>query len=347
MRLSVGMLAYNEADRIGGALRSLLAQSVFQDPVAAGLDHVELVCVPNGCRDATAEVAAAVFRDAGDLPGRSLVIDELPEAGKGRAWNSFVHRCSDPEADFIVLVDADIDFAEHDTIERLLHCLTERPEVQIATDVPVKALREGRIPSVSERVSRAASAQKLAHSRHTVCGQLYCARAETLRRIWLPPSLPVEDGFLSAMIKTDGFTRIPIEEAVLRVDSAHHFYEPERGFLGYLKHEARIVAGSVINSWLFDLLRRTGGGVHAGATVRDRNTDPDWVDREIAERVRSGGYWLIPRHFMLWRLAPLKRQSLARKLRLLPVALIGTAANLLACSRANIILRRRNASRHW
>jgi hypothetical protein len=80
---------------------------------------------------------------------------------------------------------------------------------------------------------------------------------------------------------------------------------------------------------------------------RQNGLDGAWLSRLIRDRVRAGGAWLIPAHFMLWRLAPLKGQPLLGKFRRAPIALAATALNLLACVRANGILKRGNAAAHW
>ena len=61
MIVSVGMLAMNEAGRIANTLRSLFQQSVFAEARTLPDAHWELIVVPNGCSDATAEVARTVL----------------------------------------------------------------------------------------------------------------------------------------------------------------------------------------------------------------------------------------------------------------------------------------------
>ena len=348
MRISVGILAHNEADRIADTVRALLKQTIFRDTLGANLAHVELICLLNGCTDNTAAVTAAVIREAPQMPHLNYIVHEISRAGKGLAWNEYVHVASDPLAEILVFIDADVCFVEADTIERLICCIRQCPEVQVATDVPLKLSPAGEKKFWGYRISRAASVQKLGAARHAICGQLYCGRSEILRSIWLPQALPVEDGFLGAVVKTDGLTRPPVDETILRVDQARHYYKPEYGFRAYLRHEARIVAGSVINSWLFDSLPRASEGGHVGAVVRDLNQDdPEWVQKEISAQIRRSGRWLIPLHFMLWRLDPLKDQPFFRRIKMLPVALAATLANALVCLRANAILRSEGAARHW
>ena len=113
-RLSVGILAYNEAASIATTIDSIFAQSFFHD-VPAEVSAVEVVCVPNGCTDDTAARARAAFDVAlaGAPDGRvQCRVVELPRGGKTAAWNEFVHRISDPEADFLLLMDGDVRVGE-------------------------------------------------------------------------------------------------------------------------------------------------------------------------------------------------------------------------------------------
>ena len=142
----------------------------------------------------------------------------------------------------------------------------------MATDTPLKALTSDPASlSMADRASVAASGQ--ASKEGVLCGQLYCARADALRKIWLPPALPVEDGFLGAMIKTSGFTSADDFGRIAWVSTARHFFRTHRSVGGYLAHEARIIAGSTINSWLFAVLWEKGREGHAGAFVEARCVD--------------------------------------------------------------------------
>ena len=69
MIVSIGMLARNEAARIAHTLRSLLQQSVFcADGRTLPAAEWELIVVPNGCSDATAEAARAALASGATTP---------------------------------------------------------------------------------------------------------------------------------------------------------------------------------------------------------------------------------------------------------------------------------------
>jgi len=345
MRLSLGIFAHNEEQNIGATLESLFRQTLLKQPNVLDVNAIEILCLANGCNDGTVEVASG-YRPSGS-PAISYRVVEMPEAGKSRTWNAFVHDLSDRSADFLILMDADIIFEGDDVLEQLIRQLIAEPHAEVATDTPVKAFtKDAESLSIADRGSLAASKQKSMVG--VLCGQLYCARTHALRSIWLPPELPVEDGYLAAMITTSGFTNSTDLSRIAWVPSARHFFRTHRSIAGYIAHEARIIVGSVINSWLFSVLWEEGRKGHAGAFVQRQNaSDRLWLSRLIEEKVRSGGAWLIPNHFMLWRLAPLKGQPLSGKLKRAPVALAATTLNTIACVRANAILKRGDAAAHW
>ena len=76
----------------------------------------------------------------------------------------------------------------------------------------------------------------------------------------MPLALPVEDGFLAAMISTDGFTIFRRPGSIVQVSSALHYYDDHNGISEFLRHESRIIVGSVINAWLFRVLWEKGSG---------------------------------------------------------------------------------------
>lgn len=354
--LSIGLLAHNEAGVIERTIASLARQTILADPAhraALGLDAVEVLVVPNGCSDDTAAVAG---RALAALPaGVAADVRVLKNPGKADAWNRFVHDLSRPNATLLALMDADIEFGTVDVLERLVRRLGENPRCEVASDRAVKDYR-GRHLSAFDRLSRRVSAQGRSEGGGEsnggdvggLCGQLYCGRAAALRRIWLPVGLPVEDGFLAAMLVSDGFTRLPAGGAIVGVPEAWHWYEPITSPAAFIRHEARIIVGSVINAQLFALMWEAGKKGHAGDDVRRRNAaDPRWVEALCEEMRRERGRWMVPPSFVWWRLEPLRRLPPRRWLARAPVAVAAALASLPAVLRANAVLRRPAASRHW
>lgn len=344
--LSIGILAHNEAMVIGRTIASLAGQSIMTAACAAslGIDRIAVVVVPNGCSDDTAAVATEALAR---LPAHvATSVHDLAEPGKSKAWNRYVHDIAPPDATLLTLMDADIEFASANVLERLVRRLNDAPASQVATDRAVKDFRRKKFLTPLDRLSRRISAQQTGQG--GLCGQLYCGRADALRSIWLPSGLPVEDGFIAAMLVTDGFTRQPDDSAIVCVADASHYYSPVTDVAGFVRHEARIIVGSVINAWLFTVLWEAGKQEHTGAFIRRRNAEnPRWVEELCAKEKVERGNWLVPRTFVSWRFAPLRRQPLGRMAMRAPVALAATLAALPAVLRANTILRHPDASSHW
>lgn len=349
LRVSIGVLAHNEEAGIRAMLASLFGQTIFDDGHCArlGLRSVELVCVPNGCTDGTEVEIRRAFAETA-VGGRCRRdVHVCSRAGKAAAWNAFIHEAADPAADYVILADADIEFDGPDVIEKLLLRLERDACAVVATDRPIKALRKTRARlSLKDRVSLRASEQ--AATEDAISGQLYCARASELRKIWMPYALPVEDGFLAAMVVTDGFSLPRRPGLIVRVDDAAHYFASHEDVAGFLRHERRIIVGSVINAWLFKLLWEKGASGHVGSFIaRENARDPEWVDGYIRQQVATRSWWKIPKPFLWKRFSALRGQPLRARLVRAPIALLGTALTLLVCVQANATLKQTQASRFW
>ena len=101
MHVTIGILAHNEATGIGATLHSLFQQSVFVEGQCQVLSaHYEVLVVPNGCSDNTAEVASAVLRElCSKRPEAtcSYRVEEIDRPGKSNAWNELVHTFARPQ----------------------------------------------------------------------------------------------------------------------------------------------------------------------------------------------------------------------------------------------------------
>jgi glycosyltransferase involved in cell wall biosynthesis len=347
--LSLGLLAHNEERIIGETLNSLFRQSLFGEEGRrrVNIAHLELLCVPNGCTDRTEDVVSTIFQSRPVSAWTSLKVTSCPVPGKAQAWNSYIHELSDPRADYLILLDADITFASEDVLEKLIINLEDGPSALVSTDIPIKRIKLKHGPlSMMDRASLSASA--LSRKKNSISGQLYCGRAAELRRIWMPMALPVEDGFLAAMIYTDGFTVAQRPDAITEVADAFHYYDTHEDIRGFLRHERRIVVGSVINAWIFSVLWSKGSDGHVGRYIEQQNlSDPGWLDDLIAREVAKRGMWVVPSGFIFKRLRALKGKTPFTFLKRLPIALIATALQLIACVQANKTLRASRSSHFW
>ncbi|MEN9870998.1 MAG: hypothetical protein RLZZ171_1986 [Cyanobacteriota bacterium] len=260
MKLSIGILAHNEANAMGFAHAPRIAtllQSLSQQSLLTSLNKgylIEIIVVPNGCSDNTALIARDTLGKLTLEKDRALwnwKVCEVKEAGKSNAWNLFTHEFAAPDADFFCLMDADIQLHDRNALEKMLKVLVENPEYWIALDQPIKDIELKENKSWLEKLSVAVSKSSNAGQLY-ICGQLYCGRAEPLRKMWMPAGLPVEDGFLTQMVISENFTleNPTFTKRIVRVTEASHIFEAYTNPLKLVNHEVRVVVGIVINAFL-------------------------------------------------------------------------------------------------
>lgn len=355
MIVSIGMLAYNEADVISLTIDSLLAQSAFRPEASAalGVTHWEMVVVPNGCRDDTGAVADAAFRRAlAALPNRNIShrVVELKEPGKSNAWNEFIHRIARADTDVFVMIDTDIEFGHVDTILNCLRELNTNPRAKVVVDTPLKDFLKKDKLSLIERISARGSDMRF-EGQIGIAGSFYCARAETLRQVWMPRGLSGEDGFLKGMIVTDCFRIDPDPSRLARAADATHYYEGLTGLKQIFHHELRMVIGTCLNCYfMWDFLKfaTDPSGPGAGELIRNRVAhDPEWYRKTIMNQVRNRGFWVMPHGLTLRRFSALKGLGFGRLLRRLPMALAGFLLDIPVFIVANRRLKSGRAIGFW
>ncbi len=339
--LGVGILAHNEAARLPALLGSLFRQSVFTSG-----RPVSVACIANGCTDDTAGVARRHLADATAQPERAHVtwmVEELARPGKANAWNHCVHQAL-RSSDYLCLIDADIVFASDATIASALAVLLEDPLVQVVTDRPMKRVlsESGWLSELSRRFSAATPPGPT-----EICGQFYCARAAALRTIWLPPGLPVEDGFLRAMIITDEFRAPEDARRIRRADNAAHFFEPKIRMGEVWRHKKRLMIGTTLNHLLFRHLWQEAGSRGAGELLRDElQRDPDWLAQYLARQCERRT-WVVPLGHVFRRVRDLRHVPAGQATRRAPAALAATALDLLAAVSANRAIKRNLGLGYW
>lgn len=336
MKISIGVLAYNEADSIATTLCSLFAQSIFQ--AASGME-IEVIVVPNGCSDRTAAISQQTLAElVATTPNRAISwqVCEVGEAGKPNAWNLYVHQFSAPNVDYLFLMDADIQFLEPTTLDAMIEALAQNAQAWVSVDKLVKDVALKPHKNLMEKLSVAVSGVSGAKS-VWICGQLYCGRAEVLRKIWMPKGVLVEDGFLWTMIVTDRFTSPEVLDRVVRADAAAHVFEAYTQISSLLSHEVRQVVGNTINDTVYaDLRSNHNLDRDAGTTIAKRNQeDPLWLDKLMAASIRQRGWWAVPSDLVLRRFIGITKKPLPKLVIFLPIAILAFVVDFLVCIRAN------------
>lgn len=348
------MLAYNEAAGIGKTISSMLAQSVFHEASAAAqVSAWEIVVVPNGCTDDTAQVAeVALLAGIAQLNAVRVAhsVRVLTQGGKSNAWNHYIHEMSRPDADVIVMIDSDIEFGHHDTI---LNCLTElrtNTHAELVVDLPLKDFVKKAKLTWIERLSAHNSSVMLGGA-VGIAGSFYCAAAETLRQVWMPTGLSGEDGFLKGMIVTNYFRSEPDARRVARAANASHYYEGLTDLRSIFHHELRMVIGTCLNCYfMWDFLKFATDpkGPGAGELIRSQiSADPTWYRRTLENQIRNRGLFVIPRDMRFRRFASIRSVGWELALRRLPLVLAGTLLDIPTFWRANRMLRSGRAFGFW
>lgn len=332
-RIDIAVFAHNEEQNMQAMLETLARQDIFAQ---LGLSVHVMICA-NGCTDRTVEVAQSVI--AGLVPPKNYEVLDLPQGGKSRTWNYFVHDASRKDADFLIFCDADISIPEADMLRRLITFIQERPAIAAASSRPVKDIVHApQKLSLSDKIIAAAGGT-LNDWRKSICGQLYVMRAPVSRSFHLPIGLPVEDGFVRAMTLTDVFqgpedlNRIDGDEGLL------HVYKSERSARALIRHQVRIVIGSAINTPIYMLLAQSQ---NPPALLQAAAADPNWLHvlfrKELPRR-----YGYVPLTFLTKRLNGFRAASLKRKI----VIAIGFCFDALVYVIAQIKMARGQGVGYW
>jgi len=293
-RVDIGVFAHNEADNITNTLQHMMRQDI------EGLD-VRIVVLANGCTDNTATLAFAAAEKAHthDSNLRIEVVD-LIQGGKSRTWNTFVHELSRQDAEVLIFADADIELPQRDSFMRLTHRLIAGPALHVFTSRPIKDIEFNPVNLGVVDKAIAMASGTLDDWKTAICGQLYAMPSLKARLLHLPIGLPVEDGFLRAMILTniletgEDFSRID-------GDDVFHVFASERTVLGLVRHQTRIVIGSAINASVFAFLEKVPSGQRS-AMLADISTRNMWLADVVRSQLPRWPYGWIPTHFLTKRI---------------------------------------------
>jgi hypothetical protein len=341
--LSIAVFAHNEENSISNIIHDIICQDIFQNSEFT----VEVHILANGCSDKTVEFAKIEVAKIDKSVKEKFFIHDLVASGKSRTWNDFVHRISNPNSDFFIFVDGDIRIRQNFSFSTLAASLTENANLQIVSSRPVKNLTLADRLSVTEKIMVAGTGT-LNNWKTSVAGSLYVVRAGAARKIWMPIGLPVEDGFLRAMVLTDCLTK---DEDLSRIDGNEilwHQYESVKTFAELLHHQTRIIIGSAINAVIFSVIRREATEPEAAYTfLQNAAQDEDWLSKiEIAELPRFP-YGYVPFSFLVKRIKFLLSSKGALKVSNVVKAIFGFLFDLLVYIMASLRMARSGGAGFW
>jgi glycosyltransferase involved in cell wall biosynthesis len=344
VKISIGILAHDEEERVGGTLSSLFGQDLF------GQFETEIVVIPNGCSDGTAAAARTSIKASRAVWSAlgTARVEELAAAGKANAWNEFVHRLSSRDADILILMDADISLPARDTLSKLVRTLMGSSDAVVCVDQPVKSIEPGSSATLLQRVL-ASSTPPIDPRDIPICGQLYCAYSSELRRIWLPRDIQVDDGFIRAMLLTRCFTAPEDRSRIVLAPNTYHRFTSVATIRELFKHERWLVAGSIVNMLLFGLLHAEARPDYdAGKLIEEwSQRDPDWLPKYVAEQVQARGFRLLPSSWWTRRWTRLGYLPLPQRLARVPTAAAASIADAIVFVAAILYVREGKGFRYW
>ncbi|HWQ91639.1 MAG TPA: glycosyltransferase [Clostridia bacterium] len=346
--VSIGIIAWNEQDAIAPTITSLLRQTLFERLASRHL-VAEIVCVANGCTDATVAVATKTFSSLlAQHTHRDHIIArvaDLSERGKVHAWNQFVHSISARESRFLFLMDADIIIHRPQTLANMLQTLEQDQQASVSVDRPCKHLEFQARKSCRDRLSLAA-AQMTTAAPAQLCGQLYCMRSDIARSIYLPRDLSAcEDGLIKVLVCTDLLTQPVNPGRIQLAPDAAHTFEAYTSPADILKNQKRQTIGQTLIHILVDQhLKRLSlpERINLAETLRNREaSDPHWLRKLTAEHLRQTRYfWRLYPGLVRHRFTRLKTLPPLKRLACLPAAAAGSCAGLAAAFLASRHLKR-------
>jgi glycosyltransferase involved in cell wall biosynthesis len=346
--VSIGILAWNEEKAIEKTLRSLFEQSLFAELDRRGLGG-EVICVINGCTDRTPEIASQVFAEQSvQHPHRRCFsgrVENLSEQGKQNAWNQFVHRCSSREAQFLIIMDADILIHRKESLWKMIVALQSDERLSVTATLPCKDIAFKNRQAMNERLSLSMSEMtRAAHGQ--LCAQLYCIRAATARNLYLPRDLGAcEDGFIKAVACTDFFTHEVLPERIRIVPGAEHTFEAYTSPLAVLRNQKRQIIGqTILHVLLDDHFKKLTPGERQGLgeTLRRREeADRFWIKRLIAGHLKRTRFsWQLYPGLLTLRWKRLKKLSPWKRVLCFPAAAGSVLVAFLASFMARNALKR-------
>lgn len=352
--ISIGMMAHNEAERIESALRSLLDQDLLRSSSAI----VELQILANGCTDQTVAIAQETLTKIAPCAYFSNLrwsVEVIAQAGKSNAWNAFVHQCSDLAADYLFLMDADIELLGTNTLQSMVDTLERNPQADVAVDRPIKDVVLKNSKTLPEQIFTAIahlSSERFGKAKEEapawICGQLYCGRPSALRQIRLPISSLAEDGLLYQLLVTDSL-RSPINpHRVILAKSAAHSFEAYTRLDLLLKHERWRIFSNSVNDLLLTSLRQRGlTGPAVSHYIHHQNQqNPRWLNELVMAQTRRRR-WLLPRSMLTRRFVSLADKPLLGAILMLPIAIAAFLVDLWLACLANRDLHRGVALKYW
>lgn len=306
IQVDIGIFAYNEEKSIPLLLDDISSQTILS---SAKYD-IKFYLLANGCSDNTTYICHKHLETKhSDLKAKFEVLD-IKEGGKSRTWNTFTHELSRKNAASLIYMDADIRLTEPDIINQLIKSQIESATLKIVCSKPVKDIANSQMNlNLTEKLIISAGGTS-DNWKKSVCGQLYIADSQTVRNVYMPIGLPVEDGFIRAMTLTTLFSQKEDTSIIDGFDDIFHEYESIRTISELIKHQVRIVIGSSINFAIFKTLENQGQNFEANQKLlKEASEHPEWLQKVVRSTYPKLPFGYVPFHFATKRISAILKSK--------------------------------------
>lgn len=339
MKIDIGIFAYNEEQNISHIIKQVAKQSILNNPDMS----VRIVILANGCIDQTVNNAQKAIKELSNIDTTSFEVLDLPFKGKAKTWNHFVHQICRSQSNYLVFMDADITLHSPSTIFDMINRIDGDTNTLVVSSHAIKDLKlTKRQLTLVEKIisSSGASAEDYAHS---ICGQLYAAKKSAIENIFMPCGLPVEDGYLRAMILTNSFEEPEKFTKIESTSEIWHSYESISTIKELIQHQTRIVIGSAINSMIFEIISSQKTPQDKINLTQTFYVNELWLQGVLKQNLPKLPYGYVPFHFLVKRLQSTKLNRISK----IPKILIGFIFDCVVYINATIKMARGKGANHW
>ena len=329
MRISIGIMVWNEQDSIEITLRSVFQQTLLTSRIS-GVEGVEVICVANGCTDESVPIARAVLEESlasCPLEYASGQVADLPGPDKPGAWNAFTHVLSAGNADYLVYIDGDVVLEHPDALWSMVRAMTADPHVHAASSTGIKDLSYHSRKGVFGRASLAMTEMVQNVRPNVLSGSLYAGEARLFRGLEMPQGMKGDDVFLTRVASTDRFRHADDRSRIAIPTEATFVFEAYTRIGDVFRQHRRRMIGRFIEGLIYDeiSIHQQAGVADGGAILIKLNRENDrWLIEKLAASVQQRrwllGTWAFKYQLREWWAQPRGTKKVVR----LPLAVAAT-----------------------
>jgi glycosyltransferase involved in cell wall biosynthesis len=352
MKISIGIMLWNEEETIEMTIDSIFEQTLFKE-YKSGIECVEVVALANGCTDKSIPRAKDAFvrnLDKCDLPYVEARVEELPK-GRSPAWNWFVHERTSSDTTYLIFMDADIIINNDNAMWSMVEGLENSAYHPVAGALGIKDVDLKDRKTILQQLTSAFTRMEHDARHFYMCGGLYCGRVNFFRQIEFPKGFVCgDDGFIATMAITNFMTTNYEFDRILHPKDATFIFEAYNTIPRLFKQHRRRLVGATVGTFIKDYVRskQTNGQPDAGTIIRTASKqNPLWLEEFCRERITNAGFWVVRPGWIFYGITQLRRLGWWKKIARLPLVLAGMVWKFPVAVSANWLLRSGQYANVW